>query len=187
MRAHGPNTRPGPRLRPRRATSSPRQTEWAVFSGLGPGYSPGVPPASLMQADRPSGPIFGLPVAAPSGQAIFFSSEYLIIFYLFPGISEQKKKPEKIVIYIQKIIETFFFWNLFFYFQKSETVKENKKIQKYFSSYRKLQTYLWTIFYSAAYFGTLFSIFYAIFQLIMKPTLINLLSKLHRIQKICGN
>jgi hypothetical protein len=61
-----------------------------------------------MQADRPSGPIFGLPVAAPSGQAIFFSSEYLIIFYLFPGISEQKKKPEKIVIYIQKIIETFF-------------------------------------------------------------------------------
>jgi hypothetical protein len=33
----------------------------------------------------------------------------------------------------------------------------------------------------------LYSIFYAIFQLIMKPTLINLLSKLHRIQKNCGN
>jgi hypothetical protein len=57
MRACGPNTRPGPRLRPRRATSTPRQNEWAVFSGRAQVTAQACPPASLPQSGRPSGQI----------------------------------------------------------------------------------------------------------------------------------
>jgi hypothetical protein len=49
----------------------------------------------------------------------------------------------------------FFLEFIFFYFQESETVKENKKnckekseiFRKYFFSYRELQIYLWTILF----------------------------------------
>ena len=72
--------------------------------------------------------------------------------------------------------DLFFFWN-FFYFQKSETVKENKKIvkkiQAYFFSYRKLQTYLWTILFRYVLWYFYLYIFLCNSQLIMKPTWIN--------------
>jgi hypothetical protein len=56
----------------------------------------------------------------------------------------------------------FFFWN-FFYFQKSETVKENKKIvkkiQAFFSVIENYR-HIYGLFYSAAYFGTFIYIFF---------------------------
>jgi hypothetical protein len=83
-----------------------------------------------------------------------------------------------------------FFWNLFFYFQKSETVKENKKIQKYFRNiFSVIENYrnIYGLFYSAAYFRTFIYIFVCNYQLIMKPTWNNYCLNCIEFRKFCGN
>jgi hypothetical protein len=52
----------------------------------------------------------------------------------------------------------FFFWNLFFYFQKLETVQKIQKILRNIFPVIENYRYIYGLFYSAAYFGTLFSI-----------------------------
>jgi hypothetical protein len=84
----------------------------------------------------------------------------------------------------------FFFLEFVFLFPEITNSKRNKKnsVENSELSFPVIENYryIYGLFYSAAYFGTLFSIL-CNFQLIMKPTWINLLFKLHRIQNICGN
>jgi hypothetical protein len=72
-----------------------------------------------------------------------------------PGVG--RTRPSRVVGQAE-MAPIFFFWNLFFYFQKLETVQKIQKILRNIFPVIENYRYIYGLFYSAAYFGTLFSI-----------------------------